>query len=132
MVALGVLTGFCLIMAQGCIKPIIKPEIGTQIAISLSAKALGQKLQRNFEWTPQMDQFVKLIESDGLSVTSAQILSGYVDSQIPKLYQSEARLILEGIGVEFNGSEVIGATKIDKDLLLLAISAFKEGLFFYR
>jgi len=130
MVALGILTGFCLIMAKGCIKPIINKEVAQNVVVSLAAKALGQKMQRNMEWSKQMDQFVSMLESDGVTIKSGNLLMGYVDSNVPALYKPEAMMILEGVGFDIDAGGIVGVGNVDKRLLMTSIYAFKEGLTF--
>lgn len=116
-------------LLTGCLQFTMKPDTTQQIATSLAAKALGQKMKGHFTWTPQIDSFLMMVEQDGVTLQSGQIITNYALKEIPSLYHTEARLLLEGVGFEFNGNELISASKIDKTLFLLAAASFKEGLF---
>ncbi|MDA8113523.1 MAG: hypothetical protein M0Z43_02185 [Acidithiobacillus sp.] len=113
----------------GCLQFTTRPDLTQQIATSLTAKAFGQKMRGHFTWSPQIDSFLMMVESDGVTLKSGQMIANYVNTEVPALYQKEARMLLSGAGFEFNGNELISATKIDKALFLLAAASFKEGLF---
>ena len=129
MTALSILVILAFILVgYGCIKPVMKQDVAERIAVSLSAKALGQKLQGDFKWTPQMDAFVQVIEADGITLSTGQMASNYLMPRIPELYHREARIIFESVGFEFSGDSVVNASRVNKVLLLEAVGAFKEGL----
>lgn len=117
------------VFLAGCLQFTMRPDTTQQIATSLAAKAFGQKMRGHFDWSPQIDSFLLMVESDGVTLKSGQMTANYVNTEVPELYQKEARLLLGGVGFEFNGSELISASKIDKALFLLAATSFKEGLF---
>lgn len=129
MTALSILVILAFVLVgYGCIKPVMKQDVAERIAVSLSAKALGQKLQGDFQWTPQMDAFIAVIEADGITLSTGQMASNYLMPKIPALYHREVRIIFESVGFEFNGAEVVNVARVDKALLLEAVGAFKEGL----
>lgn len=129
MAALSILVILAFVLVgYGCIKPVMKQDTAERIAVSLSAKALGQKLKGDFRWTPQMDAFAAVIEADGVTLSTGQMASNYIMPKIPTLYHREARILFESVGFEFNGSEVVDVSLVDKTLLLEAVVAFKEGL----
>ncbi len=113
----------------GCLQFTTRPDLTQQIATSLTAKAFGQKMRGHFTWSPQIDSFLMMVESDGVTLKSGQMIANYVNTEVPELYRKEAHMLLSGAGFEFNGNELINATKIDKALFLLAAASFKEGLF---
>jgi hypothetical protein len=108
----------------------ISPETGAKIAVSLAAKTLGQHMQGHFKWQPEFDAFISMVEADGISLNAGQMLTGYVLPKVPRLYQTEAKLLLQDVGFEFDGDALIGVARVDKGLLLAAVGAFKEGLMF--
>jgi hypothetical protein len=108
----------------------ISPDTGAKIATSLGAKTLGQNMPTSFTWQPEFDAFITMIETDGLSFRGGQLLTEYMIPKIPRLYQSEAKILLQDIGFEFSGAALVSVTKVDKGLLLIAVGAFKEGLLF--
>ena len=123
---------FVTVFLAGCLNLAAKPDLTEQIATSIAAKTLGLKMQGRMTWDDQADQFVAMIENDGLTVDSGQILLNYVMPKIPQLYATEASILIESLGFEFTGLNLTSVAHVEKDRLLLAIHAFKEGLLYKK
>ena len=135
MTALSILVILAFVLVgYGCqgFKMSAKPDVAERIAVSLSAKALGQHVQGSFAWSPQIDAFVAVIEADGVTLSSGQMAHNYLTPRIPALYHREARIIFESVGFEFSGDSVVDVSRVDKGMLLEAVGAFKEGLTYKR
>lgn len=125
-------TLFVIIFLTGCLNLAVKPDLTEQIATSIAAKTLGLKTQGHMTWDEQADKFVAMIENDGITVDSGQILLNYVLPKIPQLYATEASILIESLGFEFTGLNLTSVAHVEKDRLLLAIHAFKEGLLYKK
>lgn len=123
---------FVTVFLVGCLNFAAKPDLTEQIATSIAAKTLGLKMQGLMTWDEQADRFVAMIENDGITVDSGQILLDYVMPKIPQLYATEASILIESLGFKLTGPNLTSVAHVEKDRLLLAIHAFKEGLLYQK
>ena len=114
----------------GCSGVTFKPGPIENLGLSIAAKTLGQKMQNHFKWQDDYDTFIAMIENDGVSLNSGQLLVGTILPKVPALYRSDALMLLEDLNFEFKDGALADVSGVDTALLMTAIGAFKEGLFF--